>query len=133
MHSMRSGARGDTPRLQALHNIIAWHRRPVRFDILGLADQNRAKMKNTLKEITGDFDEVYHIIHCADFLYGGHHVRFEIYQAIHSEEEKFDVVAYQMKDDVWVRWSECPWIACDSAETAMRQAVEFLKENEGLE
>lgn len=84
-------------------------------------------MNSTLTDHRGDFDEVYHIFETADFVHGGHHVRIEIYQPIHSETIHFDVVAYQMKDDIWVRWREFPWIDQPTPEAAMEKAIEVLK------
>ena len=42
-------------------------------------------MNQILTEHREDFDELYHIFETAEFLKGGHHVRVEIYQAIHSK------------------------------------------------
>ena len=36
-----------------------------------------------------------------------------------------------MKNDVWVRWGEFPWIDQPSPEAAMDKAVSFLKEKMG--
>lgn len=88
-------------------------------------------MNQILTEHRDDFDELYHIFETAEFLRGGHHVRVEIYQAIHSKATRFDVVAYEMKNDVWVRWGEFPWIDQPSPEAAMEKAVNFLKERMG--
>ena len=88
-------------------------------------------MNRILTEHRDDFDEVYHIFETAEFLKGGHHVRIEIYQAIHSDTKHFDVVAYEMKDNSWVRWREIPWIDEPSPEAAMEKAVGYLKEKMG--
>ena len=88
-------------------------------------------MNQILTEHREDFDELYHIFETAEFLKGGHHVRVEIYQAIHSKTTRFDVVAYEMNNDVWVRWGEFPWIDQPSPEAAMDKAVSFLKEKMG--
>jgi hypothetical protein len=88
-------------------------------------------MNRVLTEHRNDFDEVYHIFETAEFLRGGHHVRIEIYQAIHSKNTRFDVVAYEMKNDTWVRWSEMPWIDEPDSEAAMEKAVGFLREHMG--
>ena len=88
-------------------------------------------MNRTLTEHRDDFDELYHTFETAEFLKGGHHVRIEIYQAIHSETKHFDVVAYEMKDNTWVRWNEIPWIDEESPEAAMEKAVGYLKEKMG--
>ena len=88
-------------------------------------------MNRTLTEHRDDFDELYHIFETAEFLRGGHHVRIEIYQAIHSEKAHFDVVAYEMKDNTWVRWNALPWIDEPTPEAAMEKAVLFLKERMG--
>ena len=88
-------------------------------------------MNRILTEHRDDFDELYHIFETAEFLKGGHHVRIEIYQAIHSETKHFDVVAYEMKDDTWVRWKTFPWIDEETPENAMSKAVGFLKQKMG--
>ena len=88
-------------------------------------------MNRILTDHREDFDEVYHIFETAEFLKGGHHVRIEIYQAVHSETQHFDVVAYEMKENSWVRWREFPWIDETTAEAAMEKAVVFLKEKMG--
>ena len=88
-------------------------------------------MNRILTEHREDFDELYHIFETAEFLRGGHHVRIEIYQAIHSETRHFDVVAYEMKNDTWIRWSAFPWIDESTPEAAMDRAVKFLKEKMG--
>ena len=88
-------------------------------------------MNRILTEHCNDFDELYHIFETAEFLKGGHHVRIEIYQAIHSETTRFDVVAYEMKDNTWIRWTEFPWIDESTPEAAMDRAVTFLKDKMG--
>jgi len=82
------------------------------------------------------FDEVYEVVRTVDIIHDDKFYRFEVVRGYTNTNVPYTVHAW-VQDDVkveeddepkcvWIQDNSQPWVACESAEGALSQALGFL-------
>lgn len=83
-----------------------------------------------IKAIIGDFDgltEAYQVVDTIHVIYRGGQAKFEVYRKPLGSDA-YDVFAYRLVSDIWVKWIDFPASYSDSAAGALRRAIGWLGE-----
>ena len=80
---------------------------------------------------TKPISEAYEVVRTFQFNHQMKAYRIEI-RRDWTGEEKYDCIAYTMKDDVWTHWVDFPYVDRDTEDGALGQAIGWLRERLGL-